>query len=647
MANKQTRQKGPVKPTLGHKSPAANAPAAKPVMVGPELIRRLFIYLVAISAFVYINTLQNGFVLDDVMVITKNSYVKEGIKAIPKLLVTPRLMGHNSALTDTYRPLSLVMFATEYQLFGANPVIGHAMNVIIFVLCVLVLFLFLVKLLGDQRIVLAFMVAALFAVHPLHTEVVANIKSRDELLCFLFAFLSLNLFLDYARSGALPKLLLGIFCYFLACISKETAVTFIAVVPLIFFFYKNENKVRSALITVGALLVAGAFIFIRYIIVNKYAAGGLYEVVFLDNMLVGAPSASSRVATAILILGTYLKLLVVPYPLIFDYSYSSIPYVGFDDIGVLLSLAIYLALGIISILRLLKNKSDVLAFGILFYLITISMFSNIFFLVGSTQADRFTFFASVGICLLIGLGIEKWWVKTTDVAALSSQSSMGVLIAICVVFGMMTISRNTDWKNNYSLYLTDSKKSPLNTRLFYYLGTEVEAQSNQERDPEKQMQIHRVSLAYLERAIKIYPDNLNAHAEAGAIYVTLKKYDSAFLHLDKALRLDPKQSTAAFNMGALYLGQSKFAEALPYYRKCFERRPENTLALFNIAVCLAQIKQYDSSITYLKQLAVKQPDLLNYKVFESLAIVYSTMGNADSANHYIAVARLHNPKFGQ
>ncbi|MCW3123978.1 MAG: tetratricopeptide repeat protein, partial [Flavipsychrobacter sp.] len=216
------------------------------------LLTKLCIILTLIAGLVYANTLSNDYVMDDVMMITENRLVKEGIKGIPELLTTHHLEGFGAnKVSDYYRPLSLVMFAIEYQFFGLNAAEGHFFNIVFFAACVVLLFLFLNKLFDGRKLLVAFVAALLFAVHPVHTEVVANIKSRDELMCFFFAFLALNLFIDYVKQGRLYQLITGIFLLLLSVLSKETVVTFLAILPLIFFFYKNENKQRSILIIAG------------------------------------------------------------------------------------------------------------------------------------------------------------------------------------------------------------------------------------------------------------------------------------------------------------------------------------------------------------------------------------------------------------
>ena len=616
----------------------------KEIMPGLSLVKKLCIILTVISCLVYVDTLYNGYVLDDNMMISENSYVKKGINGIPELLVTPHLKGYAPNMTDSYRQLSLIMFAVEYEFFGPNPFTGHLFNVILFAGCVLMLFLFLHKLFDEQRISLAFITSLLFAVHPIHTEVVANIKSRDELLCFFFAFLSINLFINYARQGKLSQLISGTCCLFLSIISKETVFTFIGVIPLIFFFYKNENRKRSVYITIATTIVVTLFIIIRTIVINKYKADGMIRFTFIDNALVGAPSVASKIATAILILGHYLKLLFIPYPLICDYSYNSIPYVGFGDIWVLLSLAAYLALVICGVYRLFKNKKDPWAFGILFFLFTISLFTNIPFIIGATQADRLIFFASTGICLLIALAIEKLILRSQEITILRSRKAL-VLFAICFVYAVVAVSRNMDWKDGYTLYLADVAKSPDNTRLYAFVGTELQRKYEEEPDPEKKAKINNDCILYLKKSLVIYPGNAQAHAELGSAYLIGEEYDSSILHFKRAIELDTERISAITNLGTLYSMQGKFRESIPYFKKSVALEPVDTQSWFNLAISYMQIQNYDSAIYAFSKTIILNPAYNKYASFANVAVVYKMMEKMDSAKKYETIARQYYPLF--
>ena len=312
-------------------------------------ITKYSLFLGIITFCIYVNTLQNGYVLDDAAAIIDNKLVGQGISAIPEILLTPYHNGDIDKIfvytgNDLYRPLSLVTFAVEYQLFKNSALPGHLINVLLYIGCVILFFLFLYHLFRKKRPVLAFISALLFAIHPIHTEIVANIKSRDELLCFLFGLLSMNAFVKYVDGKDVRSLTSGLIFYFLSLLSKETSLTFLAIIPLIFFFYRNEDRKRSIQIFLYCALPVLVYLFIRFSVLMHYNAYNPSYVTFYENPLVAAPSFASRLATAILVLGKYLKLLIIPYPLICDYSYNALPYANFGDPWVLLSILMYILL---------------------------------------------------------------------------------------------------------------------------------------------------------------------------------------------------------------------------------------------------------------------------------------------------------------
>jgi tetratricopeptide (TPR) repeat protein len=574
--------------------------AAQPSVAGRYFsVKFLCLLLSLASLLVYANTLTNSYTLDDATVITENTLVKQGFKAIPELLATPRLRGFGlSNDRESYRPIPMITHAVEYELWGASPGISHAVNLLLFIGCVLALFLFLNKLFSGHRTGIAFVATLLFAVHPIHTEVVANIKSRDELLCFLFAFLSLNAFITYARRSKVISLLIGALMLFLALLSKETAISFLIIIPLIFFFYINENRKRSTIITITAVVIAAGFLAIRTSILGNHDANAI---TFIANPLVAAPDVASRLATAILALGMYLKLLFIPYPLICDYSYNSIPFVQFDTVLVLLSLVAYIALFITGIYRLIKKPKDPWAFAILFFLTTIAIFSNIPFLIYSELAERFLFFASAGLCIAAALGFEHWIVRTEikNLTQLTSKWALGSIIPVCLLYSVLTIARNTDWKDNNTLFSADIDKRPNNSRLNYYLAQTISKDlATQETDDTRRKQLLRQSLDLLNTAIAIYPAFDEAHTEAGRIYDNLGMFDSSATHNAKAIAINPHNAIATYNLARAYYAQKKYQDAIPLFKKSIEFKPDYTFAFLNLGRLYIENKQYDSAATY-------------------------------------------------
>jgi tetratricopeptide (TPR) repeat protein len=606
-------------------------------------VKNLCLVLGAVAFLLYANTLLHGYILDDVMVLKENMLVKQGVKAIPELFSTPHMRGYLVIPNDLYRPLSLVMFAIEYQFFGLNPVANHFFNIITFVGCVIVLFLFLNKLFEGRKTAIAFIAALVFALHPIHTEVVANIKSRDELLCYFFAFWSLNVFMNYMKQAKTSQLLLGCFLFFLALISKETAITLVVIIPVLFFMYYDDNKRRAILIFAATGLATIVFFVIRTMVLTKFNAnepGATTD--FMDNALAGAPSFPIKLATEFLVMGKYLKLMFIPYPLLANYSFNSIPFVDFGNIWALLSIAAYGVMIYFGIKRFAQNKKDPWAFAILFYLATLSLFSNFPFLMGAEMAERFAFFASTGFCIAVALAIEQWLLKADagNVMSLKASKTLAILAPLVLVFGGLTVARNMDWKDEYTLYKTDLEKSPNDSRLYQYLATAIaENMYPEEPDSTKRKAMDKESTEYLKQALNIYPNFAEAHVELGRLYERGGNFDSALTHNSRALQLKPFNATANNNMGSVCITLGKYKEAIPYLKRSIDGNANFKYVYLNLARAYRQLKEYDSSAK--NYLLMLQFDPNYVEAQKELATVYFVQQKYDlAAVHFKIVSEL-------
>ena len=605
---------------------------------------RLALILGAIAFLVYANTIGNEYAYDDLSVIVKNTIVTKGISAIPEILSTPYRWGYYRTSNDLYRPLSQVMFAAEYQLFGGAATPLHFVNVLLFAGCVILLFLFLDALFEHRKTAVVFVASLLFALHPIHTEVVANIKSRDELLCFFFAFLSLNVFTRYVKNGRAASLIVGLLCFFLSLMSKETAVSMLGVVPLVFFFYLNENGKRSLLVTAGCVVAVAVFIGIRFAVLHAFQADHLSDIKFIDNFLSGAPSATSRVATAVLILGMYLKLLLIPYPLICDYGYNCIPFVATGNMWVVISLSTLVLLLVWGVYRLAKVRRDPVAFSILFFFVAIFMFSNIPFLIGAAMAERFMFFASVGFCLALALGIECVAMQLPGRGSFDprNRTALFIIVPLSLVYIAITVNRNGEWHDSLTLYKADVDKRAGNARLYYYLGNELLI-SGEQQDPATQQQLGNEAIGYLKKALEVYPAYDDAHRVIGNGYFFVSRFDSAEVHLNKAIALNPRDMEGMNNLNVVFYTEHKFPEAIAVCRRMVAMDGHYAEGYNNIGVCFLHMERYDSAIHYLRKgLAV---DKGYNSLYENLALAYKLSGATDSAKMYEAIAQRQHPGF--
>src|ERR1035437_3769475 len=225
-----------------------------------QIPRWLFPVLITVFVFlIYGNSIKNEYALDDNYVTVTNlkepgnSRVAKGIKGIPEIFSSHYV--ESSSQSFEYRPLVLATFAIEYQFFGSNPHVSHFISVLIYALTCLLLFSILCKLLKNYNIVFPLLIIFLFITHPIHTEVVDNIKCRDELLSFLFGICSLHFFLKSteAKNKWLPVVLAIVFLL-MALLCKRTAVLFIALIPLAIYFFTSIKLKQIVIISVFPLL---------------------------------------------------------------------------------------------------------------------------------------------------------------------------------------------------------------------------------------------------------------------------------------------------------------------------------------------------------------------------------------------------------
>jgi len=277
----------------------------------------------------YANTITHDYVLDDPIITTKNSFVQEGFSGISDIFTHGYLYGFNGKNDQSYRPLVLANMAIEKQLFGNNPTVHHFFNVLWYALSGVFLFLFLKQIFREKSLWLPLGIAVLFIAHPIHTEVVANIKGRDELLAFTFMMLSLYALMRQVHTKQSIWLLVSLVFYFLCVLSKETGLAMFGLVPFtLYFFTKIPIKTiltRSALFLIPALI----YFFFRMAAMDSMTFDS--DMLVINNSLMGAESVSERLATTISILGRYVGLLVFPHPLSYDYSYNQVPLVGWGN----------------------------------------------------------------------------------------------------------------------------------------------------------------------------------------------------------------------------------------------------------------------------------------------------------------------------
>lgn len=629
---------------------------------------RLLGLIVAVIAFLlYFNTINHNYALDDVACIEQNKFTKQGIAGIPILLKTFYWQGYWDQNSGIYRPLSMITFAVEYQFFKGNPHISHLISVLLYTLTAFLLFYVLRKIFHLQSALLSFIATLLFVAHPVHTEVVANVKSRDELLCFVFFLLTLLNIFNYLKSNSTKDLGFALVCYFLSLFSKEGALVYLGIVPLTIYFFTDTSTKKTIRISLQLATVALGFIILHEYVIAHGPPTHPYS--YHDNSLVAAPNIASRVATALLIMGYYLKLLVLPLPLSYDYSYNQFPATGLGNPLVLLSLAIHIGLLVYAI-KNFKQK-NIYAFSMLFYFIGMSMVSNVFFLIGATMGDRLLYAPSLALCIALAWFIVNY--KKTDLKEKSFTSladffktyakPLLVAITIAIGFSFKTVTRNKNWEDNFTLFSTDVKASPGSARTHYNYGTELLfRKAFPENDSIKKNKILdkvifeletatkidsidpgaylNLSTAYYQRknyteavrtatlAAKYNPNDGKAYLTLGNSLYRIGKYDLAIENLKVAVAKKFGEEEAYNTMGVSYFGKKDFLSAIGAFKKSIEINANGTGALNNLGSAYGLTGNYNMAIeTFLKSYAVDPNDK---STVYYLALTYQNMN--DTAN---------------
>src|ERR1039458_6793691 len=330
--------------------PAKQKVTTVAIATDPNALGRLKVSLgiiVGVFAFLlYAQSISFEYALDDEFVITNNSLIPKGILSIPKILITDYWYGSAFVRVPEYRPIPLVIFAIEWEFFPKNPHVAHFINVLLFAITCWLLFLLLNKLLENYNLIFPFICTLLYTTHPIHTEVVDNIKSLDEILCFLFNLASVWFILKYLEKQLRVDLIFALLFFFLSLLCKETGITFLLITPLILFVFTKTSFKKIAIIGLFLLVTTGVFLVIRYLVLKSIPPTDFN---YYNNSLFQAPDFISQKATAIYILLRYIFLLIIPYPLSSDYTFAQIPTKNITDILVICAILFYCAIGVYSL----------------------------------------------------------------------------------------------------------------------------------------------------------------------------------------------------------------------------------------------------------------------------------------------------------
>lgn len=460
--------------------------------------------LIALAFLMYGSTYTFGYVLDDRLVFSENNFVLKGFAGIREIFANDSFVGFLGSQQDLvvgarYRPLSIATFAIEQELYGARPGVSHLINVLLYAITTVFLFRlvhYFPRTSSGTRWGIAFGVALLFLVHPVHSEVVANIKGRDEIMTLLFSLLSLISAIRYGRTNEPKSLLFTAIWYVLALFSKENAIMFLFVIPLTLYFLHLWDRKQVIRLSLSLLACTVFFLAVRTSVIGYLISSGKEVTGIMNNPFYGL-TFSERYGTILYSLGYYLRLFAVPWPLTHDYYPYQIPIVPLSNLKALASLAAYGGLGYLFI-KSWKDKKT-WGWGIAFFAFTLAIVSNVFFPTGAPLNERFLFLPSVGLIVASLWAFPKY----------SKTLSMGV-IGVSIIFAALTIQRVPAWENALTLNEAAIKVSTNSARANSYYGYSLYVAGLETEDPVKKDSLFQRARPYVDKALEIYPNYTDA-----------------------------------------------------------------------------------------------------------------------------------------
>lgn len=541
--------------------------------------------VVALVGFaLFANSIPNEYVLDDYPGIVENKLVQMGFKGIPDLFKVDFWHFANLNL-GYYRPLALITFAIEYQFLGANPYISHFVNVLLFAFTGFMLCMLLMDLFSRYRKIIPFLVCLLFMAHPIHTEVVSNIKSRDEILSFLGVVSGLYLMVRYVGNGRIAYLLSAILVYYLAFISKETAITMLVLLPASLYIFKQETIAKSLVRTIPMIAVMIIFYMQKTAILGTLTQEQFYEV---NNY----PYVDAELPSSMKVFFYFVKMLVWPYPLRYDYSYNVIPAGEWSDVLTLTGLVLFAACAYLAVRQGLARKLS--GFGFVVFMSSLIPAIGFIWMRGGIFAERFLYAATLGFAVLLVLALMallKIPVEANTDDTNATQSAWAgllegkqkiVLLSVLMllgVYGIITVNRNRTWHDNIRLFSTDLKKSLNSAQNNKHLGHELLEVAMKEKDTVRQRQLLDTSIYLFRNAMAINPRFSEAYGEMGRAWHDIRfNQDSAIKYYKASIIISPGAFNAYSNLGLVYLRLGKLKLASYYFNKSFQINPNFTIA---------------------------------------------------------------------
>ena len=482
-----------------------------------------------------------------------------------------------------YWPLTYTTFWLDHRLWGFAPAGFHAVNLLLHFANVLLLW----RLLLRMAVPGAWMIAALFAVHPVHVEVVAWVIGRKDLLATLFYLSAGHAWLRFldephpSRQYTCYGLALALFAAGLLC--KSIGVT-LPVALLICQWWRHGHVTWVDLRRVAPFFAVGLGIAAADLSYYREDVAGW----------ITRYSPVERVLLATHALWFYLGKLLWPTGLAVIYPHW--------DVTIADPLAwgyVAAAIAVAAALWFLRHRigRGPLA-GVLFFAVTLSPvlgFVNYGYMQFSFVADRYQYLAGVGPLAVI-VGGAAWGL--TKLPEIVGKVALGLALAVLVLLGTLSWRQAGIYRDEITFFNHVISYNPTAWNAHLNLGKALFESGRREE-----------GLAAIRTELTLRPDSFKAHYSAGLMFLHLDRLDESEKHMRRALELNPRYPDTILNLGGLHLKRGEYEEALALYRRAVEMTSDNAAAWSNMGIALYSLDRADEALQSFDRALALDPTL--------------------------------------
>lgn len=513
------------------------------------------IYLLfLISLFAFSPILFNGFTFySDDNYVLKNPLIKSFSVDNISLIFTSFFDGH-------YHPLTLLSFSFNYLISGESPFGYQLTNLLLNAINSVLVYIFILKLFKNKKN--AFIIALIFALHPLHVESVARISERKDTLFSLFFLISCIYYLYFIETKNIKKYGLSILFFVLALLSKGQAVTLpLTLIIISFFILGYKSGLRQLKYIFPLFVLSGIFGFLNL-------KAQQYTGYFLDSTYI---PIGNNIISAGYVLTHYIFRLFLPLQLSPHYPYPFNIYSAAPKIYYLYSLIFPLLFG----LGYYYRKNKIVLFGVIFYFINIFLMIRFLPVSENVMPDRYNYIPLIGFSIILIYLLEN---------LLKSKLMLGVYIVASLLF-IKTFTQCFVWKNGVKVWTSAYKYYPNDSEINQNLGSHYYSNGNLEK-----------AMQFTKRAIELDSNNILAYIDRSNYSNTQLDFKNALNDLLTIVSKDVKSSKDLSNQSTVYLQLGEFNKAIEKNVLAINKNPFDAKLYFNKASILFLQNNYKNGL---------------------------------------------------